>query len=220
MNKELLNEMINQANNGNEQAQMALAELYFKGLLGKPDYNESIKYLKMASKTNKYAPLQIANMFDNGIGVFKNPSESFKILEESANNYSNELAMYQVGRRLLEGYGVTKNIEKGLSYLEEASALGEAESTFLLGYYYQSGENVEKDSNKALKYYEKAAELKNARACYNIGFMYYNEELGEKNYEKALEWLKKAKELGMEIDDLIDKISNEMPYSINYTFAM
>ena len=213
MQKEFINELIKQANNGVEKAQMTLAELYFKGIDGKVDYNESIKYLKMASKTNQYAVLQIANMYDNGIGVLPNNKESFKILKDAADKQSNPIAMVQVGRRLIDGFGVDKNYEEGIDYLIKADELKNQEAPYLLGYYYQQDNKLE----EARTYYLKAIDYKHPQSAYNIGFMYYNGAFGEQDLIEALKYFRIALNLGLPSKDLVEKVEKEIPYNLSYT---
>ena len=76
--------------------------------------------------------------------------------------------------------------------LEIKANQGDAESQFMLGYLYDTGDGVKQDYTKARQWYEKAAAQEYVNAQGMLGVMY---ELGvgvERNITTAKEWFKRA----------------------------
>ncbi len=65
---------------------------------------------------------------------------------------------------LIDGHGVTKDIQKGLEYLEILCERDMENACFMLGTYYFYGINVKQDLQKSKKFTQKALEL-DSQAC-------------------------------------------------------
>jgi TPR repeat protein len=105
------------------------------------------------------------------------------------------------------GESVVKNITRALEFLLKASDASNAEASFKLGQWYESGSQpgVSKDVKKAAQYYLRAAKqsypgalpalenvsqsLKDAQLEYEVGYIYHTIN---KNISTALSWYKKT----------------------------
>lgn len=207
----LFDEALKKAKAGNTEAQMFVAEMYFKGQGVMPSYIEALKWLEAAADKNKFASAQIAKMYREGIGVKKDLNKAFEIAVEYANK-GNEIQMFELAGYYLNGIGVEANLDEALSWYEKAYNAGYLDAAYYLGYLYQTNNKI-KDVNKIIYWYNLAAEANNPLACYNLGYIYYDGTMVIKNNEKALEYLKKALSLGLrDAEALIDKINSETGY--------
>ncbi len=207
----LFDEALKKAKAGNTEAQMFVAEMYFKGQGVMPSYIEALKWLEAAADKNKFASAQIAKMYREGIGVKKDLNKAFEIAVEYANK-GNEIQMFELAGYYLNGIGVEANLDEALSWYEKAYNAGYLDAAYYLGYLYQTNNKI-KDINKIIYWYNLAAEANNPLACYNLGYVYYDGTMVIKNNEKALEYLKKALSLGLrDAEALIDKINSETGY--------
>jgi TPR repeat protein len=207
----LFDEALKKAKAGNTEAQMFVAEMYFKGQGVMPSYIEALKWLEAAADKNKFASAQIAKMYREGIGVKKDLNKAFEIAVEYANK-GNEIQMFELAGYYLNGIGVEANLDEALSWYEKAYNAGYLDAAYYLGYLYQTNNKI-KDINKIIYWYNLAAEANNPLACYNLGYIYYDGTMVIKNNEKALEYLKKALSLGLrDAEALIDKINSETGY--------
>lgn len=207
----IFDEALKKAKAGNTEAQMFVAEMYFKGQGVMPSYIEALKWLEAAADKNKFASAQIAKMYREGIGVKKDLNKAFEIAVEYANK-GNEIQMFELAGYYLNGIGVEANLDEALSWYEKAYNAGYLDAAYYLGYLYQTNNKI-KDVNKIIYWYNLAAEANNPLACYNLGYIYYDGTMVIKNNEKALEYLKKALSLGLKDSEaLIDKINSETGY--------
>lgn len=102
-----------------------------------------------------------------------------------------------LGQLYLNGFGVTKDIDKGISLIEEAANKGRAEALNALGIIYQDNKFVRKDFQKAFEFYRKAAELGLPNAYLNLGMMHGQGTGTALNYAEAMKWFRKAGETGL-----------------------
>ena len=90
------------------------------------------------------------------------------------------------------GYGVEKNIKKGLALIKKTAERRNSMGQVLLGKCYELGRGVEENYTEAANWYRKSAEQGNDFAQFLLGKCY---ELGqgvEKNYVEAVNWFRRA----------------------------
>ena len=93
---------------------------------------------------------------------------------------------------LLEGIGCNRNIEAGISSLEELAYDGNVEAQFCLARFYWSGQYVGEDNGKTIFWYTKAAENGHPFSRLWLGNNYMNGTKTDVDYEKAAYWYQKA----------------------------
>lgn len=212
----IFDEILKQAKAGNTEAQIRIAEAYFKGQGVMVNYLEALHWLTKAADKNKYASIQITKMYREGIGVKADLKKAFEISLKYANK-GNEIQMFELAGYYLNGVGVEADLDSAISWYEKSYEAGYKDSAYFLGYIYQTNEKV-KDIHKTVEWYTKAADNNDPRACYNLGYLYFEGSSVLKNNEKALVYLKKALSLGIkEAEIIIDKINNESGY---FTYSM
>ena len=108
-----------------------------------------------------------------------------------------QVAQYYLAYLYLNGYGVDRDADTGISYLKKSADQGYEKALSLMGYYLFEGQNVRQDKNQAVKFYTQAAEKGDNDALLNLGVLYYIGDGVEKDYDMALDYFKKV--------DMIDK---------------
>ena len=198
-------EILKRAKAGDVDAQMVAAEVYFKGKGVMPSPLEALYWLEKAAPYNKYASVQIANMYLNGYGVPKDPKKAFEVTKKYAAS-GNEIQMFNLAGYYLNGTGTNKDVTEAINWYKKAFDNNNIEAAYYLGFIYQTIEDY-KDITEAINWYSHAAEY-NGRAAYNLAYIYYDGSSIYKNDEKALEYANKALSLGVaEAKKLIDLIN-------------
>ena len=212
---EAMEVLIEDAENGINEAQLVLASMYDKenGLL--KDQNKADKWHRIAeesrykekaniynlAKTNDLQAMQVliedaengiaeaqfflASMYAKGQGVPQNYQEAVK--------WYSQLAKKQ-GTNQEETdfyYNWRKsNIPQVLKFLTNDAENGIAKAQNNLGMIYAHGQYVPQDDQQAFKWYRLAAEQGSFRAQYNLGEMYVEGRGVPKDEEKAIKWLR------------------------------
>jgi hypothetical protein len=104
-----------------------------------------------------------------------------------------------LGVAFLLGRGAAQDVLRGVEYLEEADARGDADerTLFLLGRAYQRGWDVRApDPARALAYFERAADMGHAQAAWQIGMAHLRGAGVPASDALALDWFVRAGEGG------------------------
>ena len=101
-------------------------------------------------------------------------------------------ALYQMGERYMDGYGVAKDVNRAISYLKQASDSGLVKAQQYLGLIYYNGLGVEKNVNQAIPYLKKAADKGDSYAQAYLGSIYLNGEGVKKDEKIGMSWLNKS----------------------------
>ena len=120
-----------------------------------------------------------------------NPEFAVKLFTEAANG-GITVAKYKLGKMLLNGDGVEKDIAKAVEWLKQAAMEENEFAEYALGRLYLKGEAVEKNIVAAEEYLLKAAEHGNKYAEYVLGKEYLRGENFPKDVEKAITYLKRS----------------------------
>lgn len=126
-----------------------------------------------------------------------NPEFAVKLFTEAANG-GITVAKYKLGKMLLNGDGVEKDIPKAIEWLKQAAVEENEFAEYALGRLFLKGEEVEKDIFAAEEYLLKSASRGNKYATYLLGKEYLSGENFGKNIQKSVEYLKLAAEKGFE----------------------
>lgn len=128
------------AKDGEQEAQIALAELYEEGATVRRSYQSAFKWYSKASEHEIYnfnfsrhstAGFKVAIYLLDGKGVARNPQKAFKVLKRISDHEHADIDLF-------------RNNYTGLS-------------RYVLGFLYENGIGSEKDTEEALHYYEKSA---------------------------------------------------------------
>ena len=96
----------------------------------------------------------------------------------------------------IDGIEFEKNVELGISLLEDAVSKGSVTGAKLLGDVYAEGCHVEKNNRLAATYYRKAAELGGEGELESLGDVFYNGSVEAADYAMALRLYEKGESLG------------------------
>ena len=125
-----------------------------------------------------------------------NPEFAVKLFTEAANG-GIAVAKYKLGKMLLNGDGVEKDIVKAVEWLKQAALEENEFAEYALGRLYLKGAEVEKNDVVAEEYLLKAAKHGNKYAEYILGKEYLRGENFPKDVQKAIDYLKRAAEKGL-----------------------
>lgn len=124
------------------------------------------------------------------LGQYDRAVEEFLPLAER----NDVVASYYLGLMLLEGHGVTRNVEEGLRWLGRAADGGHTVAQLKLAELYEAGEAIGQDYRAAALWMQESAYGGNADAQYYLG-MYY--QLGRgvvQDDAQAYEWVHRSVE--------------------------
>lgn len=169
------------AKNGSVEAQKFLGLCYYNGWEFTGDYDESLKWFKMAAQQNDaYAQFYIGDIYDI---VYDNFEEAEKWYTKSANNGS-MLGIYSLGIF----YYNRVEYEKGIEWLKKVSDEDYylyVKANEIIGECYFKGLGIEQNFEEAIKYRKKADYEKNKLfQHYDLGVSYYQKK-NEKDLENA-----------------------------------
>lgn len=116
-----------------------------------------VVYFKQMSKRFPHATYIRAFLFDHGYGEKPDPEMAFILMREAAAK-GHPGAMYEVGRRFMEGLGIEQHYGNAAQWLTAAakSPYFYAPAMNLLGLMYEKGLGVDPDSEKAQEWYSLA----------------------------------------------------------------
>ena len=120
------------AENGNVEAEIALAEAYFYGRGVVEDRQEAIKWYTKAAEAGDLSAMNgLAYSYLHGFGVEKDPFAGFNWALKAAER-GHHPSQTMVAECYLDGIGVEKNIERAETWLYRAARLGNKRAQMLL----------------------------------------------------------------------------------------
>ena len=151
----------------------ALSAYFLAILFLEKDYlEETIKYLKIASVGNvRQSFYPLAYMYENGVGIKKDRSESLQLYEKSA-KLGDVRSQFRLGCIFLD----EKKIFHAETWLRKAISQGHAEAAFVLGKYLFENEDRKLFGNEAIKFLKQSMELGSVNAL---------QLLSKNSYEKG-----------------------------------
>ena len=106
-------------------------------------------------------------------------------------------AQFELGSRLADGRGMTRDNRAAQQWFEKAAAQGLAPAQYRLGSLYERGMGVDRDLRRAYDWYSKAAAQGNVRAMHNLAVLNAEGVDGKPDYQAAASWFRKAAEYGV-----------------------
>lgn len=176
--------------------QYELAEKYYKGNGVEKNYEEAVKYYRLAADHGHgWAQYSLANCCYNGNGIEKNYVEAIKYCRLAADQ-GNPSAQNFLGNCYYSGIGVKKNVIEAVKCYRLAADQGDNWGQYYLANCYYSGEGVKKNYEEAVKYYRLAADQGHSDAQYALGNCYYSGRGVEKNDVEAVKYYRLAADQG------------------------
>ena len=195
LDKNVLEEVLNMAENDNIYAMFELGRYYDLNKVNK-NYEEAVKwYEKAAEQGYSMAQVNLGNMYANSKGVEQNYEEAAEWYKKAAEQ-GYPVAQYNLGIMYANSKGVEQNYEEAAEWYKKAAEQNYSFAQNNLGTLYRFGNGVKQDFGEAIKWYKKAAEQGDDCAQHNLGDMYYNGNGVERDYKEAVKWYRKAAEQG------------------------
>lgn len=135
-----------------------------------------------------YAPAQhaLSYYFYDGIGIPQNNDLGIKYLKLSAEQGYLPAKKYLANCLLIGKEGIPRDTEKGLKMTEECAIIGDKDSQWVLGQWYDGAvSGITPDYAKAIKWLTLAAENGYWQACNMLAYYYAQGKGTEKNYQRA-----------------------------------
>jgi len=163
------------AGQGNSGSIVALGDSYRYGNLDGNyiDYKEAIKWYRTASTSNNSehrgdAFLALGEMYEEGQGTAKNPSEAMKLYKKAAAE-GNAEAGYRIGVLYETGKGVSKNYGKAAEWYSSSAEMFNSTAMYRMGFLHEKGMGVPKSMQEAEKWYRRAADAGNSWSQFYFG---------------------------------------------------
>lgn len=180
----LFKEKLQEARQGNSNAQFDVASMYQNGRGVKPDLDKAIEwYKKSAEQDNTQAVSRLKLLEAN--------KERFKRILTKADT-GNAESQYKLGKMYTEGVGISIDYTRATKAFESAAQQGYAKAEYNLGLNYYEGTGVKRNRKTAYKWFKAAAEQGDPAAQYYLGKMYASGSGVKQNYTTSLEWFGKA----------------------------
>lgn len=191
--------LIDEADKGSVNAQLALGEAYEYGR-GVPQNGKKAVhwYGEAARRGDVKARRSLGFIYKDGKGVAQDYEEAFSCFRQAA-RVGDVVAQVQLGHMYQYGEGVAQNYGKAVKCFEAAAEQDYANAYYALGWMYMYGSGVQRSHEKAFGYFSMAVTKREEypEAQDILGRMYEEGQFVTQNYGKAFKWYKKAAEGGI-----------------------
>lgn len=184
-------ELLEKAENGDLNAQLALAE-YCKNVQ-KNCASAFHWWHRAAESGHPMAQYQVGIYLLNGFGVAQNMEEAVTWLRKAVEQ-GDAQAQFLLGFCYSRGFGVTKDPVTALSWFQRSAEQGYVQAQYKMGTCCQNGNGTDKNLPKALKWYRLAAEQGDSSAQISLAVMLEEGTAGEKDIPSAFVWFRRAAE--------------------------
>jgi hypothetical protein len=192
----LFSETLQQARNGDSEAQYNVGAMYQNGRGVAANRNKAIEwYTRAADQDNSKAMSRLELMEAN--------RSSFNSEMQHAEN-GNAESQYNIGNMFTKGNGTGIDLKQAVSWYEKAASQGHIKAAYKLGLAHYEGAGVRKNGKQALKWFSIAADDGYAPAQYYLGRLHVEGNGVRRNYGTALEWFTRA------VDGGFDQARGEM----------
>ena len=145
------------AKDGVAADQYKLATMYVKGQGVKQDYQEAVKWYRLAAEQGEVnAQSALGLMYDNGEGVSKDDREAIKWYR-LAGEQGDANAQYTLGLKYASGEGIAQDDKEAVKWFHLSVDNGTFSAFQNLAEAYAEGKGVEKNLVEALKWYHLSA---------------------------------------------------------------
>jgi len=190
-----------QAEKGDAQAQLRLAEAYRMGSGVAPDMSKAAKWHRKAAEQGlAEAQLLLALDYAHGEGVKTNSHEEVRWFRKAAEQGVAEAQLY-LGFCYKYGEGIAKNDAEAVHWFQKAADQNLASAQYELGKCYFEGHGVTKDIEDGLAWTKKAAEQGFVLAEERLARAYFTGEGIGKDYVQAYKWYNLAAAQGTDMED-------------------
>ena len=209
--KEALKWFKRAADQGNPQAQLSLARMYYEeqGIDDDTIDNGISSNKVIAAQLSKLAADQgladaqvlLGEIYDFGIAGEERPEEAVRLFRLAAEQ-GNTKAQLCLGNMYMEGRGVAKDCKEAVRLIRTSAENYNREAQYKLGAMLYKGEVVERNFEEAAGWFRRVAYSDDAdkktrtKAQFQLGWMSTDGEGVEKNLSDACKWFEMAAENG------------------------
>jgi hypothetical protein len=181
--------------------------------MAQKEYPEALaNYTKGFELGNNLALQALATMYDQGIGVSRDPARARFYYEfGAAKNYAP--AILSLGQQYERGAGVNVDVAKAYSYYKRAADLGNARAIYNIGLFNEKGILIPKNEKRARELYEKSALMGDDIAMINLARLFAKGIGGPRDPGQAKDWLNSAGQAGNQQAKQILAEMNKKPES-------
>lgn len=141
---------------GNTSAAVELANLWTQmGLRSNAQEDASKLLIQAAGAGDMRAMKSLAQLYSSSADTAGGQAAAYWFEKAAEKGDVNSMAL--LGGMLLNGEGVTKNVDRGLGYLNQAASQGSGQALLVLGRAYRDGVNVPQNLQKGMEYINQAA---------------------------------------------------------------
>lgn len=189
-------DILEEANNGDAQAQGFLGMCYLEGINIDKSPEEGVKWLRLSAEQNFPMAIGLLGLcYANGDGVKQSYEESIKWFRKGV-ELDDETSLNSLGYAYAKGQGVPQSHEKAAELYRKAAEHGLAPAQYNLANCYDTGEGVPQSYEEALKWYRLAADQGDAPSQSEIGAFYALGKGVPQSDEEAVKWFRLAADKG------------------------
>src|SRR5688572_27588306 len=153
------------------------------------------QFREAAGKGDPKALLNLAALYERGLGVPVNATEAAKLVREAASQgfapAQNHLGLY-----LSAGFGVQHDAKEALAWWSKAAAQSYGPAEYLVGYCFLNGEGVATNFAVANEWFRKAADHNVPAGMHNLAVSYTRGRAVPTNIDEAIRLFRRAADLG------------------------
>jgi len=191
-----ITELKSKADDGDVQAQLALAKAYHLGEGVLKDDGQAMHWWeKAAEHGDASAQINLAGAYQIGTGVPKNYAAALHWYSKAAEQGNADGQAALAGLYHL-GQGVPKDDTEAVRWWKKAAEQGNVAAEGNLGTAYGLGVGVPKDEVESVRWHTKAADNGNAASQLSLGLFYISGNGVPKNEAEGVKWLRKSAEQG------------------------
>ena len=161
-----------------------------------PAADRLVQMQRLAEEGDAQAQLELARMYDGGIGVPEDQTEAVRWYRQAA-EHGLARAQFNLALKYDNGVGVPRNQSEAVRWYQRAARQGYANAQFNLAVMYDTGDGVQPDPVQAVRWYLSAAAQGSPDAQNNVGLKY---ELGQavtQDFALAHMWFNLAASQGL-----------------------
>lgn len=190
--------MLDDAEDGDAEAQNGLGLLYAAGNSVDRNYGKAVEWFQKAvDQDHTEAFYNLGACYGSGLGVETDVDEAGRLFEKAAERGHGRAAFALGSLYHTDNLIGGKDLKKTLKWYQKSAEAGEEDGLYNLGTLYFNGEGVKQDEARALKLWSKASKKGHKTAAFSIfEVLELGTKFTEKDPKKAQEWLMKAAENG------------------------
>lgn len=193
---EQIEELRQQAKEGDSEAQYLMATYYATGTnVGKNMQKATYYYRKASEQSHDMALIGLGRCYQFGLGIEKSLENAVSCYEAVVTQNNHPLALYHLAYCYENGIVYQVDMEKAFQLYEEAAQSGVEEANYSLGLCYEMGLGTEENFEQAKFYYESGVDEEVADCFHALGDLYEYGKGCQVNLEKALFYYEESAKL-------------------------